>query len=869
MFVFEIYFYFFFIFWFTSHLFTKISFLESHHLFKMPAKRSSSLTTGNRRKITNATKKARLTTDNTPVTPQTDANRAVTALLGLREVTPNASNLRTHDTRGSKKKTPGGHDNESHNNVTPGDTVEDLMTEGRIPAPSESLTQVQTGAEGTTRKKKRKGMTQAAPDVSQVRDEELARLREHLAALQRQEKAEDTPRTAEMKAIRATIAEYQAAEAKKTATTKKKKNAGTTTAARINLFHIEDSEEEGHKEETILIIPFEDHDDQLMESMIIGGAPIFGAMKHKAPLSAIAEGMIICLALPTTNQPRQLDSSHTANAEFEFMQVGRFMGTTQRALVHVATSRSTDSFPLTAQPNPTIFLAPINKWYFMLSEQALEELSMMSHVATDAYQLSGKCQKIPVVIADNRVLTDLYGSSFVTTSRDNSGGAHLASNLVLKDTATRNPPIHGTSTAWSEEVHIQERDSIPRNEAHLYYDVSMDSVRRSKELMKVNPDMRVDKTFHQSKTADSLANKGMNLTVAEIISASPHDATRRLQHELLGRYFRHRKTYMPQWILIKLASSWSLPLGAQGIFYFMDLVPEFGAVKADIQIRLHIQPKAAECLTSVTSDFTSLAATHKKIMMQRFTATSAHTVMLNLVFAISVVHDMKYKFQLVMIRSVRRLFTYIDTHTLGNHTAKNVQFIKSSMILLADAWETLRVELSIRGKSGMMDILAQFEQLPDLSPPGLIAQTRKQLQAEDSQSTIRLLLDEICSDQVKDTPETTKPDKPVKDRNNKKPEAVNKDKTPPRKTTKNDKSGTIDTEPPSTTSTDTNTDIPSQKLTCIFYCTAQGCPRDNCAYTHALPTSSPRQYLRVKALLAKRKLKASAAFKAACPEETN
>ena len=89
---------------------------------------------------------------------------------------------------GAKKKTPGGHDNESRTNVTPGDTAEDLLTEGRIPAPTDSLTQDQTGADGTTRKKKRKGMQQAAADASKVRDEELALLREHLAALQQQEK---------------------------------------------------------------------------------------------------------------------------------------------------------------------------------------------------------------------------------------------------------------------------------------------------------------------------------------------------------------------------------------------------------------------------------------------------------------------------------------------------------------------------------------------------------------------------------------------------------------------------------------------------------------------------------------------------------
>ena len=129
----------------------------------------------------------------------------------------------------------------------------------------------------------------------------------------------------------------------------------------------------------------------------------------------------------------------------------------------------------------------------------------------------------------------------------------------------------GLQVAWSEDVHFKERDSIPKGEAHLYYEVALDSIKRSKELMRANPDIRVDKTLQQSTTADSLANKGMNLTVTEIIYVSTHDATRRLQQELLGRYFRNKRTYMPLWVLIKFASSWSFPLGSQGIFYFMDL----------------------------------------------------------------------------------------------------------------------------------------------------------------------------------------------------------------------------------------------------------------------------------------------------------
>jgi hypothetical protein len=33
-------------------------------------------------------------------------------------------------------------------------------------------------------------------------------------------------------------------------------------------------------------------------------------------------------------------------------------------------------------------------------------------------------------------------------------------------------------------------------------------------------------------------------------------------------------------------------------------------------------------------------------------------------------------------------------HTLGNHAVKNIEFIKSSMILLADSWEAQRLDVS-------------------------------------------------------------------------------------------------------------------------------------------------------------------------------
>ena len=54
-----------------------------------------------------------------------------------------------------------------------------------------------------------------------------------------------------------------------------------------------------------------------------------------------------------------------------------------------------------------------------------------------------------------------------------------------------------------------------------------------------------------------------------------------------------------------------------------------------------------------------------------------------------------------MIGSINRLFTYIETHTLGNHTAKShdVEFMKSSMNPLASAWETQRTDMSMQAQT--------------------------------------------------------------------------------------------------------------------------------------------------------------------------
>jgi hypothetical protein len=254
--------------------------------------------------------------------------------------------------------------------------------------------------------------------------------------------------------------------------------------------------------------------------------------------------------------------------------------------------------------------------------------------------------------------------------------------------------------------------------------------------------------------------------------------------------------------------------------------------------------------------------------MSRFSITSARDAMLNYVYAIAMVHDMKFKFQRAMIGSVNRLFTYIETHTLGNHTAKNVEFIKSSMILLADAWETHRMDMSMRGKSEIHDILTGLESLPDLSSSGLIAQTKKQLQYEDGQSTIRLLLTEIRTDKSPfnskndhaDT--TTKSDKSDRDKKDKKDRKDKKDKKDPI-------AGSLLS---SRDTDDTKVDSNSNPLFCLHYLSKKGCPNPgSCPRKHTLPNSR-QQLAKLKGLLIRRNWPLSDAFQIASSksaEETN
>ena len=211
--------------------------------------------------------------------------------------------------------------------------------------------------------------------------------------------------------------------------------------------------------------------------------------------------------------------------------------------------------------------------------------------------------------------------------------------------------------------------------------------------------------------------------------------------------------------------------------------------------------------------------------------------------------------------------TYIETHTLGNHTAKNVEFIKSSMILLADAWETQRMDMSMRGKSEIDDILTSLESLPDLSSSGLIAQTQKQLQYEDGQSTIRLLLAEIRTDKSASNPKNDSTD--TTNKSDKLGKKNGKDKKRP---TMDDP---VDKKTPSSSNRDTDdTNLkvdsnPTNTLVCLHFLSKKGCLKSSCTHKHTIP-DSPIQLAKLKGLLLARKWPLSAAFQAASTkEETN
>ena len=152
------------------------------------------------------------------------------------------------------------------------------------------------------------------------------------------------------------------------------------------------------------------------------------------------------------------------------MQVGRLgaVGSHQRALVHVATSRPIYEFNLSAKQTPTIFLAPVNSWYFTMGEQALHELAVMSHIE-NGYQIGGKCQQIPIFLSDNQTATDFYGINAITFQRSQNAIHGRPSIGSSTDTAISNSALMRGSTglqvAWSEDVHFKERDSIPKGEA--------------------------------------------------------------------------------------------------------------------------------------------------------------------------------------------------------------------------------------------------------------------------------------------------------------------------------------------------------------------------------------------------------------------
>ena len=193
-----------------------------------------------------------------PVTPQGDTTGAVSALLNLRTVTPNTGT--TDDTT-------------QHHNY--GLRKGRGQKTNRSASGDESQIDVATG--NTNQKKK--GRTTVAETTtpaitdSRTQEEEIAYLRSQLAGYQNMEPV-DTPKTAEIKALRAQIAEHKATS--KTA----------NTLASRNLFNQEalaDSEDETSSNDSVVdvtlpgeSIPFADHQNQVLEDMIRSGAPVFG-----------------------------------------------------------------------------------------------------------------------------------------------------------------------------------------------------------------------------------------------------------------------------------------------------------------------------------------------------------------------------------------------------------------------------------------------------------------------------------------------------------------------------------------------------------------------------------------------------------------
>lgn len=695
-----------------------------------------------------------------------------------------------------------------------------------------------SGQQGQTRDD---NQTPAASEHLRAKLAEIEELKAKLSAYENV--TVDTPKTAEIKQLKATLAKRKKSKtrliAKSLLTDMGDHVAGMDhhDAATDHSAAAMNANPHGGSE-----INFEAHDSHVLEDMITTGAAVFGALKTMSKLQSIVEGSIICLAINERGV-------HT----FEFMQVGIMVGANLRALTHIGTSRCPSEFEFNT---PQMALAPSTNWYFILEKQSLSELALMTRLS-GSFQMSGQCQLIPVDITDKEVLRVFY---------EKGDDAVLTSAIASKSTQSNGPPPtpapHGSST-WSEEIHLQERALITKADAHLYHEVSKDSIKRSQDLMKANPDMRGDKTFQQSKTADSISNKGMNLTVVEIFSISPHDASRRLQHELSGRYFRVRKTYMPLYVLVKLAGDWSFPFGAQGMFYFWDLVPEFGERQSDLLVMLQIQTMASECVSKITPEFTAMAANHRKQLMDKFNIASAKTIMLNLVYAIALVYDAKFKFQSAMIQNVRNLFDYLEAQTLGNLTPKNVEFIKISMVLLSVAWEKIRSDMSVRGRSETSAILDKFKELPDLSTTGLIHETKVQLQMEDNKSSIKLLRDGLNVDETtqRDSPTDTKK-KPL----SKLDDNPKKDKDKKRKR-KEALSESKESDKPSKAVVDeTESHIKTAGL-CLHACSTAGCHKAGCAWNHNLATANARQIARVSELLGHRNLQPSAEFTSIRPAD--
>ena len=73
-----------------------------------------------------------------------------------------------------------------------------------------------------------------------------------------------------------------------------------------------------------------------------------------------------------------------------------------------------------------------------------------------------------MLFLDNQIASNFYG-----TNADSFNRGKISKSSAMMKTATHNSSLK--LNAWSDDLHTKARDSIPQNEAHLYYEVSVDS----------------------------------------------------------------------------------------------------------------------------------------------------------------------------------------------------------------------------------------------------------------------------------------------------------------------------------------------------------------------------------------------------------